>query len=189
MFFLVIGVVFLGILWGLIVSRGFRIFAVLLVALGVFWSMAESDKAAKRDAEEKIASVARQATENARQAERWSRVSPDRIELRDPKLIPAQYSVSGGRDFTYTASIKNLSNTQVGGFEIEITAKDCSTTCEVIGHSIETAWGDIPPQQVRGVNGRVTFANLPEIRGKFTTQFVLKRVYAGDILDAYVAGK
>jgi hypothetical protein len=189
MFFAVIGVVLLGILWGLIVSRGFRIFAVLLAAVGLFWGMAESDKAARRDAEEKSAVAARQATENARQVERWSRVLPDRIELRDPKLIPAQYSVSGGRDFTYTASIKNLSNTQLGGFEIEITAKDCSVTCEVIGHSIETAWGDIPPQQVRGISGKLTFINLPEVRGKFTPQFEIKRVYAGDILDAYTAPK
>jgi hypothetical protein len=189
MFFAVIGVVLLGILWGLIVSRGFRIFAVLLAAVGLFWGMAESDKAARRDAEEKSAVAARQATENARQVGRWSRVLPDRIELRDPKLIPAQYSVSGGRDFTYTASIKNLSNTQLGGFEIEITAKDCSVTCEVIGHSIETAWGDIPPQQVRGISGKLTFINLPEVRGKFTPQFEIRRVYAGDILDAYTAHK
>jgi hypothetical protein len=49
MFFVVIGVVFLGILWGLIVSRGFRIFAVILAAVGLFWGMTESDKAAKRD--------------------------------------------------------------------------------------------------------------------------------------------
>ena len=47
MFFAVIGVVLLGILWGLIVSRGFRIFAVLLAAVGLFWGMAESDKAAR----------------------------------------------------------------------------------------------------------------------------------------------
>jgi hypothetical protein len=80
----------------------------------------------------------------------------------------------------------------LGAFEIEVTASDCLARdkCEVIGHSTEVVWADIPPQQVRGITGKVTLFNMPQLRGKLSSTFTVKRVYAGDILDNWdIAGQ
>jgi hypothetical protein len=114
-------------------------------------------------------------------------VSPNLVELRTPQLSkePGPYPSPG--EFQLTGSIKNFSNQTLGGFEIDITARDCITACETIGHSSDVVWVDIPPQEVRGITGKVTLSDLPPLRGKFVPQFTVKRVYAGDVLDQWSA--
>jgi hypothetical protein len=62
--------------------------------------------------------------------------------------------------------------------------------CEVVGHSSEVVWADIPAQQVRGITGKVNLFNITQLRGKLSSTFTVKRVYAGDILDQWdIAGR
>src|SRR6266853_1943776 len=67
-------------------------------------------------------------------------------------------------------------------FEIEITALNCLTRdkCEIVGHTSEVVWVDVPPQQVRGITSTVQLPNMPQLRGKLSPTFVVTRVYAGD---------
>lgn len=183
---LVIAVICLGILWALIVSRGFRITVGLLIAAVIVWALIESDKAEKQSAANAIVTEERESHEKARQAELWSKVRPEQVELRNPQLAPDSFSSDR---FKLSASIMDLSNQQLGGFEIEVTARDCADRCEIIGHSADIMWVDVPPQQVRGISGVVILPNLPQHRGESTPQFVVKRVYAGDMLDSWNVSK
>ena len=54
----VILAIFVGIIWAFVVSRTFRILAGILVVAGVFWFMAESDKAEKQKVADRTASEA-----------------------------------------------------------------------------------------------------------------------------------
>jgi hypothetical protein len=103
--------------------------------------------------------------------------------LRNPLLSPQSY----GSEFNLTGTVKNLSSQQLGAFEIDVTALDCPPRekCEVIGHSSEVVWADVPPQQVRGISSKVSLLNMPQLRGKLSSTFIVKRVYAGDLLDQY----
>ena len=179
---LVIAIVCLGILWALIVSRGFRITVGLLVAAVVVWALIENDKAQKQAAADAIVAKEKEGHEKVRQAELWSRVKPEQVELRNALLAPDSFASDR---FKLSGSIKNLSSQQIGAFEIELTARDCADKCEIIGHTTNIMWVDVPPQQVRGVSGVVTLRDLPQLRGKFAPQFTVKRVYAGDLLDSW----
>jgi hypothetical protein len=179
---IIIGLIGLAIIYGLIVSRGFRIFLGLVVVGVVIWFAVANDRAEKRRVADGAATVAKQAKEKIRQAELWSKVSPALVELRNPQLAP-----DGTMDFQLTGSIKNLSDQSLSGFEIEVTARDCTNKCETIGHSTDVLWTDVPPHEVRGVSGRITMISLPQLRGKFVPQFAVKQVYAGDFLDQWSA--
>jgi hypothetical protein len=87
----VILAIFVGIIWAFVVSRTFRILAGILVVAGVFWFMAESDKAEKQKVADQTASEASNKKLEARQAEIWSRVPASQVELRTPALSPLKY--------------------------------------------------------------------------------------------------
>jgi hypothetical protein len=184
MAFAIFGLIFLGIIWGLVVSRGFRIFAGLSAVAGVIIIMGANDRAEKQKATDGAAAQAASERHKARQTELWSKVPANQVDLRNPQLSPAKY---GDGEFELTGSIKNLSNQQLGAFEIDVTARDCPVNekCEVVGHSTEVFWAETPPQQVRGISGKINFLNFPQLRGKLTPQFIVKRVYAGDMLDEW----
>jgi hypothetical protein len=188
MAYAVILAIFVGIIWACVISRGFRIVAGILVVAAVWWFMAESDKAEKQKVADQAAAEVSAENHKARQIELWSRVPASQVELRDPVLTPPKY----GDEYDLSASVKNRSSQQLGAFETEITASDCLARdkCEVVGHSLETVWTDVPAQQVRGLSSKVTFFNVPKLRGKLTSTFTVKRVYAGDILDQWdIAGR
>jgi hypothetical protein len=180
---IIILAIILGFGWACVVSRMFRIVVGILVLAGVGWFMVESDKAEKQKVADKTATQAREAKREAHQTELWSRVSPSEVELRNPLLSPQSY----GSEFNLTGTVKNLSSQQLGAFEIDVTALDCPPRekCEVIGHSSEVVWADVPPQQVRGISSKVSLLNMPQLRGKLSSTFIVKRVYAGDLLDQY----
>jgi hypothetical protein len=169
-------------IWALVVFRGFRIAVGLLVLVGIVWLMAASDQAQKQKAADEATAKVEEAKEKARQAELWSRVRPEQVELRNPQL--SLENLSGDR-FKLSGSIKNLSNQRLGAFEIDVTARDCADRCEIIGHTTDVMWVEVPPQQVRGITGVIILSDLPQLRGKFVPQFVVKRVYAGDLLDEW----
>jgi hypothetical protein len=78
-----------------------------------------------------------------------------------------------GSEYTLTAAVKNLSNQQIGALEIEITARDCLTqrACEIIGHSTDTVYADVPANEVRGISDRITLYSIPQLRGTLTWSF------------------
>jgi hypothetical protein len=184
MHFAIIGLILLGIVWAMIVSRGFRVFAGLIVAASVIWIMVARDEGEKQKIKDAAATQAATERTKARQVELWSKVPANQVELRAPQLSADKF---GDGRFELTGSIKNLSNQQLGGFEIDVTARDCPANekCEVVGHSSEVFWAEVLAQQVRGIIGKITFPNLPQLRGRFSPLFVVKRVYAGDILDQW----
>jgi hypothetical protein len=149
---------------------------------GVVWLMAANDQAQKQKAADAAIAKAEEAKEKTRQAELWTRVRPEQVELRNPQLI---LESSSGDRFRFSGSIKNLSSQELGAFELEVTARDCTDKCEIIGHTTDIVWVDVPTQQVRGISGVVILRDLPQLRGKFASQFVVKRVYAGDLLDQW----
>jgi hypothetical protein len=187
MVFAIFGLMFLGIIWGLIVSRGFRVFVGLSAVAGVVWIMIANDRVDKQKATDDAAAKTSSERHKVRQTELWSRVPANRVELRSPQLSPERF---GEDQFRFSGSIKNLSDQQLGAFEIDVTARDCPVNekCEVIGNATEVFWAETPPQQVRGISGKVTFQNLPQLRGKLTPQFMVKRVYAGGMLDEWDIG-
>jgi hypothetical protein len=178
----IIALVCLGVLWALSISRGFRIGVAVLAVGGIVWFTVATDRAEKQKDVDAAATQQSEAKEKQRQAELWSMVSPKQVELRNPQLSPNKGAFSDD-EFKLTGSIKNLSNQQLGAFEIDVTARDCTEKCEIIGRTSEIVWVDIPPQQVRGVSGKVSLVQLPQLRGKFVPQFEIKRVYAGDLMD------
>ncbi|MBR0685304.1 hypothetical protein JQ594_05215 [Bradyrhizobium manausense] len=187
---IVIIAIVLGVLWALIVSRSFRIVVGLLVLGVVVWLAIASSEAEKQKVANEIADRAREANEKSRQEELWSRVPPDSVELRNPQLLPdVRPAWSSPVDFKLSGSIKNRSSYKLSAFEIDITVRDCADRCETVGHSLETIWVDIPPQEVRGIGSKVTLANLPALRGKLAPQFTVKRVYAGDFFDLWGVSK
>ena len=146
----IVGLIALAIIYGLIASRGFRIFLGLVVVGVVIWFFLASDQAEKQKLADEASAAMKQANEKIRQAELWSKVSPALVELRNPQLAP-----DGTVDFQLTGSIKNLSDQSLSGFEIEVTARDCTNKCETIGHSTDVLWTDIPPHEVRALAGEL----------------------------------
>lgn len=178
----------IAILWALVVFPSFRIVALILCLVGgIAWvGLSENQEVAakkiEKDKSEKD-QLNRIAREKQREQQKilWSKVLPDRVELRDVDLKAPSY---GGDSYDFTASLKNLSNVKVGGFVIEITALDCvaKNNCEIIGKSTETIWADTPPQQVRGISSPVIFRNVPKLHGTLTVTAKIIRVSTGDIL-------
>jgi hypothetical protein len=184
---IIILAIVLGFGWACFVSRTFRIVVGLVVLAGVAWVVMKRDEADKQKVADQASAQTATERHKARQADLWSKVSASQAELRTPQLSAEKF---GDGRFELTGSIKNLSNQQLGAFEIDVTARDCPANekCEVVGHSTEVFWADVPAQQVRGITGKITFPNLPQLRGRFSPQFVIKRVYAGDILDQWDIG-
>jgi hypothetical protein len=174
--------VLFGLIWACMVSRGFRITMVMLALAGAAWVVIKNDEAEKQKVADQIAEKAATEGHAKRQAELWSRVPTNKVELRN-----AEISADDLTDFSLTGSIKNLSTEHLGAFEIGVTVSDClpNRQCEVVGEATEVIWVSIPPQQVRGISGKVQLHDLPEPRGMFSPAFVIKRVYTGDIFDEW----
>lgn len=187
MAYVILALVFLAaMIWGCIALLGPRAFIglILLLVVGLaIYASVEGERDRKEQITKKIETAAEEKREAALQQELWSKVSPSQVELRDPGLTPPKY----GDDYSLTASIKNLSNEQLSGFEIEVTASDCvpREKCEIVGQSLQRFWANIPPQQIRGITGRVPLYRMPQLRGKLATSFRVTRVYAGDFLDQW----
>jgi hypothetical protein len=171
-----------GLVWACVVSRGFRITMVILALAGAAWVAIKSNEAEKQKAADHLAEKAAAESRAKRQTELWSRVPANKVELRNPEI-----SADDPTEFSLTGSIKNLSAEQLGAFEIDVTVSDClpNNKCEIVGQSSEVIWVDIPPQQVRGISGKVQLFDLPEPRGMLSPAFAIKRVYAGDFLDRW----
>jgi len=180
--------VLIAVVWGLVVSPTFRVVAVILVGLGVLAVMWAGDEAQK-STEAAAQAKAREAVAEKQRTEQvealWSKVPASRVELRELALT-GEDAFFGNR-YTLSASIKNLSDVELGGFEIQITALDCvaRAQCDTVGHATETFWSGnmIPPQEVRGITGKVDLDDLPKPRGKLTWNL---RVFAGDLLDEWL---
>lgn len=180
----------IAILWALVVFPSFRLVAAIFCGIiGIVWMVlsgmndAEIKKTEKEKAEKAASNAILQGKQREQQKLLWSKVSPDRVEIRDVALKAPTY----GDRYDFRASIKNLSGVKLGGFQIEITAFDCvaKNSCEVIGKSIETTWADIPPQQVRGINTTVELSNVPTLRGTLAVTARALRVSTGDILASF----
>ena len=122
--------VLIGVIWGLVVSRSFRVVVLILVALGAVFYFSASERAAQEQKQE--------ATKNARDEEqqritfeteqkeycqaerkRWSIVLPPQIEIRNQTFTQKNqlYGFSTltqkqpyDEDYTFTASGKNNQN-------------------------------------------------------------------------------
>ena len=172
-----------GLIWACVAFPTFRIVVAILAVLVVGSIVVAKNNAAQKKATDEAAATAESERNEARQQELWSRVPPYQAELRDATMVAPTY----GSEYTLTASVKNLSNQKIGALEIEITARDCLAQrgCDIIGHSTDTVYVDIPPNEVRGISGRATLSNMPQLHGTLAWNFNVQRVYAGDILDMY----
>jgi hypothetical protein len=179
-----LGALVLLLIWGCIVSRGFRIVVGVLVVACVIWITVANDRAEKQKTADELTAAKQKASEEAYQKTLWTKVPPAQMELRDPALEPDRFSDD---EYEFSATIKNLSKENVGGFDIEVSLFDCYSKgqCELVGETSNTFWADIPSQQVRAIKGKISLYSMPPLRGVLSPKFIIKRVYAGDMMDEW----
>ena len=119
---------------------------------------------------------------------------PPQIEIRNPTFTQKNqlYGFSTltqkqpyDEDYTFTASGKNKSKSKVRAFRLNVTALDCPTQdgrsagCEVAGHGDGTFTVDIPPGEVRQINGEFNLLDVPNPNGAgFSPRFAVRAVLA-----------
>ena len=116
-YFVFAALIILAIIYGLIVSRGFRIFAALLFGGAVVALIAQNDNADRQRAADKLAADAATVERGKRREVLWSKVAPSQIALRDVSLSTIQFDED---NLEISGSAKNLSNEPISIMEIEV---------------------------------------------------------------------
>ena len=144
----------------LVVSPGFRVAAVAIVALGL------------------LAGAIFYAYHSVQTALATRRVPVTDVRFEEMLLGNPE---SGAR---LTGRVRNNNSDHViNNVELLITVQDCLTadppdTCDTVGETTTTIFVDVPPGQVRDIERTVYFRPAPTIRGVFNWYYSLQSVTA-----------
>lgn len=105
-----------------------------------------------------------------------SLVTPAQVELADLRL-----GNSYGSSWTLTGNATNRSSHTITALEIQATIQNCpaSKPCVVIGQTKVNEYVNIPPGQMRALNGYASFPDLPPLDG-WTWNYLVTSVAAAN---------
>ena len=187
--------IIIGVIWAMVVFPSFRVVVLIVVVLGAaaIFTLRErtaqvekeaATKKAQDDEQYRVKFATDQKAYCDAQQKSWTIVSASQIEIRGPSLTQDQFYGSINFNYTLSASAKNKSTSKVTGLRLNVTALDCpaqesrQSDCEVIGHSTGTISTEIPPAEVRQINGKVELRDVPKPRGVFVSKFAVNAVRA-----------
>ncbi len=103
--------------------------------------------------------------------------SKNRIALSEVELNDLRLGIGSSGKLTGTVRNRSLRYT-LSGVDLQITLRDCiQQNCDTVGQENTSLWGlNVPPGQIRAVNGYVSFANLPPQRGEYRWDYQIKSV-------------
>jgi hypothetical protein len=161
----------------LIMSPGFRVFALLLAGAAgvVLFMIVQTDN--KRAEEYRAAAQQQQTRDNAA----WFKVRPEQMELRGISFTPS-YRIDTKQAYTVDGSVKNNANETITKLALAVIAYDCPTGvieysgCDVIGRATADLPSEIPAGEVRAVRGTVEINNLAKPAGELRLTYTIARV-------------
>jgi hypothetical protein len=166
-------ILFIALLIGSPAFRGAVIVFAVIAGIGIYLVVQTSQKRSDEYALE------RQRQERL-DAERWTKMRVDEIEIRDATLAP---SFLDRRDFV--ASVRNNGGLTLIALSLRIVLYDCKgapqpayANCETIGENSGALDCAVPPNQVRQVKGSFQFANTPPVRGRFAWTYEVRGLKA-----------
>jgi hypothetical protein len=159
-------IVIIGVLFLMIASPGFRVFALVVAAIigcGLYYLITKqnSEWAVRQRSQA-------QAAQEQAEAERlrWGKIKPSEVELRD-----ANFQLAYLNTFNVQGTLKNKAHSPVTGIRFSATAYDCPNgasqwgQCEKIGGNELYAYATVPPNEVRGVSTSIVLPDMPKVRG------------------------
>jgi hypothetical protein len=158
MHFLAGTIIVLAIIFFMIVSPGFRAFAILLlVSIAVLIGIAiknSSEESERRSREY----AAQAATERSREATARSLIPIAALKITDTSLT------RGALDWRFRGVVKNDSEYALTEMNFSLSINDCSRSpCVTIGESTANVLNImVPPNQARSFDASATFSNLPQ---------------------------
>jgi hypothetical protein len=173
MHFLVGPILFLGIIWFMIVSPGFRYFVFALVGLSVLIVFVLNSQS-QRDQTRREQVQAQQQVER----EKEPSIARERDKMARSLMKPEEISVSGatltrssGDDWNFSGTFYNHSKYQITEARFDVFIRQCDNNkkCVITGQSTTTtkAWGfSVPVGQARGFVTEAEFRNLPQVGGQ-----------------------
>jgi hypothetical protein len=145
-------IVIIGVLFLMIASPGFRVFALVVAAIigcGLYYLITKQDS-------EWAVRQRSQAQEAQEQAEaerlRWGRIKPNEVEFRD-----VSFELVYSNHFDVKGAVKNNTDLVVTGIRFSAVPYDCPlgatrwAQCEKIGGDELYAYATVPPNEVRAV--------------------------------------
>jgi hypothetical protein len=143
------------------ISRAFRAFIFILIAIFglILWAVLTSGKKTSEESERENA-ASKRAAEYALAAS----TTIKRSDLLFEDVILSKTPPSFGMDeFAVSGSVTNNSNARLSSVHFDVTLTDClKSKCIVVGQNSVTVFIDIPAGQKRAFTSRaMTFENLP----------------------------
>jgi hypothetical protein len=160
-----------------IVSPGFRVLVLVIAGLAAA-ALLLFFQAENKRSEERRATLAR---EQARDSAAWVQVRPEQIQLRDIRFAPT-YRMGSNQVYSVEGSIKNNAGESITKVALSVVAHDCPagiseySRCEIIGRASTDLTTEVPPGEVRAINGGFQIDNLPKPTGELRFTYSASRV-------------
>jgi hypothetical protein len=160
---LIAAVVILTLIYFMIVSPGFRMFALCAIGLLGFWAYSLYQSEQKEVTARKAQAAARHEEELRQAAYQETLIPPRELKIINPVVDRDKYL---WEKWSFTGSVINSSKYRLTGIVVQLAALTCSSpqSCIVVGETtaeITFARG-VPPSQARGFDTHVEFRDIPK---------------------------
>lgn len=165
---LIATVIVLAIIYFMVISPGFRVFAFVLLGGIAIWIYAQNESSNKEAARAQI-----ERAEKDRARAKFDELAEKAIRLSELEIKDLKFGKFYGARYNLDGIVYNKSDTTLLEIAITVTLSDCANTaaCVVVGEAMDTSTLNVPPGQARAFSMTFNMQGVPEKSG---LQYVTK---------------
>lgn len=159
---LIATLVVLAIIYFMVVSPGFRIFAIILLGGIAIWFYSLNESSKKENARAQV-----EQAEKDRARERFDALAEKAIRVSELEIKELKFGKFYGARYSLDGVVYNKSDTTLLEIAIAVTLSDCANAaaCVVVGEAMDTSNLNVPPGQARAFSMTFTMQGVPEKPG------------------------